>query len=160
MKTKLRIVSILMAVFMLAAAMTACAGEPDNSDLAAADVYGDLVSKVTFPEMFALDSDGLLSLVGIESSLYSEAVAYIPLTAVSGNMVFIIKTVDGASAETVAQKLENYRSGALAQMNNYLPAEYDKISASSVETDGSFVWLVVADDQAAAVDAVSSYLNK
>ncbi len=158
MKTKIRILATLMTLCLLVSAFAAC-GEVDNSNIAAADVYDELVSKVEFPEMLALDADGLMSIVGLDSSLYTEVVAYIPLTAISGNMIFVVKAVDSTAAETVAQKLENYRSNILAQMNNYIPAEYDKINAASVETDGSFVWLVVADDQAAAVKAVNDYLN-
>ena len=155
---KLKLVAVLLTVCMLAGVFCACGGT-DNSDVVAAEVYSDLISEVTFPEMLSLDSDGLLSFVGIDSSLYTEAVACIPLTAVSGDMIFIIKVADDASAETVAQKLEGYRSSVLAQMNNYIPAEYDKINASSVETDGSFVWLVVSSDQEAAVASVRANLK-
>ena len=155
---KIKFLAIVLAVCMVAGVFSAC-GAVDNSNVVAADVYNDLVSEVEFPEMFALDANGLVSLLGIDSTLYTEAVAYIPLTAVSGNMVFIIKTADDASAEVLAQKLENYRLSVLAQMNNYIPAEYEKINAASVHTDGSFVWLVVADDQAAAVASVEANLK-
>ena len=158
MNRKIRLLAVLLSVCMIAGVFAACGGT-DNSSVAAQDVYSDLVAEVTFPEMLPLDSDGLFSLVGIESDLYTEAVAYIPLTAVSGNMIFIVKVADETSADAVAQKLENYRLSVLAQMNNYIPAEYDKINAASVETDGSFVWLVVADDQAAAVASVEANLN-
>ena len=155
---KIKIIAVLLSVCMLAGVFCACGGT-DNSDVVAADVYNDLVSAVEFPEMLALDSDGLLSFVGIDSSLYTEAVAYIPLTAVSGDMIFIIKVADEESAATVAEKLEVYRSSVLSQMNNYIPAEYDKINAASVETTGSFVWLVVSSYQDAAVASVSADLK-
>lgn len=155
---KIKFIAILLSVCMLAGVFCACGGT-DNSGVVAADVYSDLISDVEFPEMLALDSDGLLSFVGIDSSLYTEAVAYIPLTAVSGDMIFIIKVADEASAEAVAEKLEGYRLNVLAQMNNYIPAEYDKINAASVETTGSFVWLVVSSDQDAAVASVSANLK-
>ena len=155
---KTRVFAILLSVLMLAGVFSAC-GTVDNSDVVAADVYNDLISAVEFPEMLALDSEGLLSFVGINSSLYTEAVAYIPLTAVSGDMIFIIKVADEASAEEVAAKLEGYRLNVLAQMNNYIPAEYEKINAASVETDGSFVWLVVSSYQDDAVASVSANLK-
>ena len=155
---KIKLIAILLSVCMLAGVFCACGGT-DNSDVVAADVYNTLVTEVEFPEMLALDSEGLLSFVGINSSSYTEAVAYIPLTAVSGDMIFIIKFADEASAELVAEKLEGYRSSVLAQMNNYIPAEYDKINAASVETTGSFVWLVVSSDQDAAVASVSASLK-
>ncbi|MBQ8898875.1 MAG: DUF4358 domain-containing protein [Clostridia bacterium] len=159
MKTKIRIASLVLALCMVVSLFTACTAAPDNSNIAAAEVYDALMSKVEFPEMLSLDAGGLVSLLGIDDSLYTEAVAYIPLTAVSGNMVFIVKATDSAAAETLAEKLESYRAGVLAQMNNYLPDEYDKINAASVETDGSFVWLVVADDQAAAEAAVRDIIG-
>lgn len=158
MNIRFRILSLVLAVFALTSVFAAC-GTVDNSDVAVSEVYDGLVAEVTFPEMLSLDENGLLSILGIDNSLYTEAVAYIPLTAVSGNMIFIMKTADSDSAAALEEKLETYRSGVLAQMNNYIPAEYDKINAASVHTDGSFVWLVVADDQAAAESAVKAIIG-
>ena len=47
----------------------------------------------------------------------------------------------------------------LAEMNNYIPAEYDKIGAASVRTDGDIVWLVVSADQSAAEAAVLAHVR-
>ena len=156
MKTKIRIASLVLALCMVVSLFTACTAAPDNSNIAAAEVYDALMSKVEFPEMLSLDAGGLVSLLGIDDSLYTEAVAYIPLTAVSGKMVFIVKATDSAAAATLAEKLESYRAGVLAQMNNYLPDEYRIASACKVETVGNYATLFISPDANSMTDLFNS----
>ena len=70
-----------------------------------------------------------------------------------------VKAADDAGVSAIREKLENYRSQKLAEMNNYLPDEYEKIGKSSVKTSGSIVWLVVSAEQEAAEAAVEGCLK-
>lgn len=158
MKKTLKIAALCMALCMAVTAFAACGGA-DTGNASVSEIYTALNEAVEFPEMLSLSEADLMSYLGIDSSLYTEKEAHIPLTAVSGDMVLIFKAADDAGVSAIREKLENYRSQKLAEMNNYLPDEYEKIGKSSVKTSGSIVWLVVSAEQEAAEAAVEGCLK-
>lgn len=158
MKNIIKAVCLGLCAVILCACFAGCGGAKDNSSVKAKDVFDDLTSQVTFPEMLSLDADLILAYLGVKADTYEEAEVHIPLTAVSGEMVIIFKS-SGENLENIKKSLESYHANISAQMNNYIPEEYAKLSATSVKSSGSFVWVVVSADQAKADEIVNGYLN-
>ena len=157
MKRTIRIAALALALVLALGALAACGGETRDVDVAA--VAADLTEKVEFPEMLNLTTDDVLNYIGVKPEDYSAFVARIPLGATSGDMIFLFRAASSEGKAAIAEKLERYRAQKLAEMNNYIPAEYDKIGAASVRTDGDIVWLVVSADQSAAEAAVLAHVR-
>lgn len=154
--------SIMLFVLVLCMlfAMAACGGsEEEKTVKPIAEIYADITAKVTLPELLELDAAETLAYVGIPEAAYSEGVALIPADAVLGDMLFIYHAADKDSLETIKAKLESFRTQKLNEMNNYIPAEYDKINASEIKTSGDYVWLVVSDDAATILETIESAIK-
>jgi hypothetical protein len=150
-----KVLFLIAASFVLIGALTGC-GSDVTASKPLEDIYSEIEQKVTLPEMLDLNSDNLVTFMGIKQELYSESSAHIALEAVLGDMILMFKAADKASLDTLKTKIENYRSQRLNEMDNYLPAEYDKINRSEVTQKGLYVWLVVSDD----ADAILSVINQ
>jgi hypothetical protein len=131
----------VIALFFLAAC-----GKEVTASKSVNDIYTEITQKVSLPDMLDLNPTDLANYTGIESELYSEGTAHIPVSATLGDMILIFKAKDAASLETLRSEIDAYRSQKLDEMNNYIPAEYDKIKASEISSKGLYIWLVVSDD--------------
>lgn len=143
--------SLLLLALTLCCACFACSngdGQQKKDIKPLTDIYADIQSAVTLPDLLELDGDDLYTFVGIPAEAYTEAVALIPTEAILGDMLFLFHAADNDSLKTIESKLNDFRKQKLNEMDNYLPDEYDKINASSVTSFGDYVWLVVSSDSA------------
>ena len=143
---------LLLAASMLFA-FAACGGS-DKEVKPIADIYADITAQVTLPELLELDDAEMLTYVGISAEAYAEGIALIPADAVLGDMLFLFRATDKNALETIKTKLAAFRDQKLNEMKNYIPAEYDKINASSIEVSGDYIWLVVSDQSASILGII------
>ena len=148
-----KVLFLIAASFVLIGALTGC-GSDVTASKPLEDIYSEIEQKVTLPEMLDLNSDNLVTFMGIKQELYSE-VPRIALEAVLGDMILMFKAADKASLDTLKTKIENYRSQRLNEMDNYLPAGTIKLTGARY-AKGLYVWLVVSDD----ADAILSVINQ
>lgn len=158
MKRTKSIMLFVLALCMLFA-IAACGGGEAKEVKPVAEIYADITAKVTLPELLELNAAETLDYVGIPETAYTEGVALIPADAVLGDMLFIYHAADKDSLETIKAKLTNFRTQKLNEMNNYIPAEYDKINASEIQTAGDYIWLVVSDDAATILETIESAIK-
>ncbi len=145
-----RLMLLLLAMTLCCACFACSKGDdqPKKDVKSLTDVYADIQSAVTLPDLLELDGNDLYTYVGIPAEAYTEAVALIPTEAILGDMLFLFHAADSDSIKTIESKLNDFRKQKLNEMDNYLPDEYDKIKASSVTNFGDYVWLVVSSDSA------------
>ena len=145
-----RLMLLLLAMTLCCACFACSKGDdqPKKDVKPLTDVYADIQSAVTLPDLLELDGNDLYTYVGIPAEAYTEAVALIPTEAILGDMLFLFHAADSDSIKTIESKVNDFGKQNLNEMDNYLPDEYDKIKASSVTNFGDYVWLVVSSDSA------------
>ena len=153
-----RVLSPILLLSLLFAVLAGCGGG-EVSAKPVNEIYDEIASKVTLPEMLNLNSADLLDYTGIDASLYAESSANIPVAATLGDMIFIFKANDEAALSELEQKIGNYRSQKLSEMQNYIPAEYSKINASTITKKGLYIWLVVSDDSQAILEVINDNIK-
>lgn len=153
--------SLLLLAMVLCLTCFGCSNDTDSgTDVdpsgipALSAIYEEIQSAVTLPELLELDRSEILSYLGIPSDAYAEAVALIPTEAILGDMLLLFHAASVDTIDTIQEKLNAFREQKLNEMNNYLPDEYAKISASSVTVRGAYLWLVVSSESAAITDII------
>lgn len=151
--------SFVLLALLLLAALAACGGKEVTAKKPINEIYGEITSAVTLPEMLSLSDDTLYAYVGIQSGLYKSFVAAIPLSATSGDMLFIFEANDAQSAGEIKTKLENFLAQKTVEMKDYIPSEYEKLTDSSVTAKGRYVWLVVSDNAQAILNIINDNIK-
>ena len=122
--------------------LTACgAKEAKSADLAA--VLGK------FPmsgDMMSLTEEDMLDFYGISAEDMKQFAAAVNGTGIRCDEYVLIEAVDTDAAGRVKTALDNRYQEKLNQMDGYLPDEYAVIKACSVEQDGNYVTMIVAEN--------------
>jgi hypothetical protein len=92
-----------------------------------------------WPNM-ALEPDMLESLVGLNSDMYEDYLAEMPMISTNVDTLLIVKTKNG-NVEEVEQVLEDYRENLVNDTMQY-PMNLGKIQASRIERIGDYVCFV------------------
>lgn len=156
--------ALLLLALVLCLACFACSGsndsDADSSDVPPlSEIYADILSAVTLPELLQLDSSEIWTYLGIPVDAYTEAVALIPTEAILGDMLFLFHASGLDTVDTIQEKLNAFREQKLNEMNNYLPDEYAKINASSVTVRGGYVWLVVSSESTTITNVIEQHIQ-
>lgn len=156
--------SLLLLAMALCLTCFGCSGssdaDPDSSDVPPlSEIYADIQSAVTLPELLQLDSSEIWTYLGIPVDAYTEAVALIPTEAILGDMLLLFHASGVDTVDTIQEKLNAFREQKLNEMNNYLPDEYAKINASSVTVRGAYLWLVVSSESTTITDIIDRNLR-
>lgn len=149
MKKMTMLVSLLLITLLLAGCSQSTTR---NADLAA--VMSDLEGKYGLSEMMALTEEDLMELYGIAQADVKQFAARLPWDSLNADEVVLIEAADDAAAARVKEKLDNRYQNKLNETRDYLPAEYEKISACSVSSSGKYVALIVS---AEAKDMTADY---
>lgn len=145
--------AILLALASLVC-LAACGGGTSEVK-PVADIYAEIKSAVTLPELLELGASDLKDFTGITQDTYKQSVALVPTDAVLGDMIFIFEAESTSSLETLRTKLEAFRQQKASEMNGYIASEYEKINSSAVESKGNYIWLVVSADK----DAIETIIK-
>ena len=154
----LKTVLFLSLIACMLCAFAACGGSTQEVK-PISEIYADITTAVTLPELLELDAAETFTYVGIPTDAYTEGVALIPADAVLGDMLFIYKAADKDALSTIQTKLANFREQKLNEMKNYIPAEYEKINASEIKVSGDYVWLVVSDNAATILTTIENAIG-
>jgi len=155
MKKTLCMLLSLLFLFSLAA----CGESEVTAKKSFDEIYADISAAAELPEMLALDGNTLYIYVGIGNNLYTQNIAAIPLSATSGDMLFVFEATDEANASVIKGLLENFLAQKTSEMKDYIPAEYDKLIAASVTLKAQYVWLVVSSDSDKILDVINDNIK-
>ena len=140
-------------VLLCAVLLSACGGEV-TAKKPLAELYEDIRAEVTLPSVIELKGESLNAITGIKEDMCAQYVAQIPDDVVTGDMLFLFEGKDADAAAEIEKKISAYRTQKLAEMKDYIPAEYDKILKSTVTKKGNFVWLVVSAEMERAEEII------
>lgn len=99
----------------------------------------ELQSPMTVPEAFVAN-------YGIDFSSIEDYIFAMSELSTSVETVAIFKSGDAASRENITASLETFADGKRAEMENYLPEQFDIVDRSSVKTSGDYVYLVISEN--------------
>ncbi len=117
------------------------------TDTALADVYAQIKSCVTLPEMIELDAvDKLERYYGITADMIADYAGGIDSSGVGQDEIVIIKADSEEQVETIKEKLQVRYDSKLSQNENYNAEEAEKIRNCSVESSGLYVYMIISND--------------
>lgn len=111
----------------------------------------ELQSPMIVPEAFVAN-------YGIDFSTIEDYIFVMSEMSTSVETVAIFKSEDAASRESVSAALQTFADGKRAEMENYLPEQFDIVDRSSVKTSGDYVYLVISENAEAIEEIIAACL--
>ena len=142
--------AFLLAVLMLIS-LAACSKPAQTKPVA--DIYSAIETSVALPEMLPLADEYIRNYYGIDTASLDEYIFRIASDVVRADTVILVR-IKGDKTE-VRDALELILKQKLAEMQNYLPDQYEIAKKSKVEVSGDLVTLVISPDR----DAIYKIIN-
>ena len=118
-------------------------------------VWND-ISKLSLPNLTAMDDATLSAMYGISASDLEEYVCMMPLMGVHSTEFFIAKVKDG-KMDTVKAGIAKRQADLDAQWSQYLPEQYELVKNYKLVTNGNYVLFAISEYAADAVTIFNSY---
>lgn len=111
----------------------------------------ELQSPMTVPEAFVAN-------YGIDFSTIDDYIFVMSELSTSVETVAVFKSEDAAARESVSVALQTFADGKRAEMENYLPEQFDIVDRSSIKTSGDYVYLVISENAEAIEEIIAACL--
>ena len=148
-----RFAAFSIAVLLLVSLFTGCAAQNGAKNARPVkEIYADIEALDVLPEMLTLDDEYIENYFGIDLSTVSEQIFSISGEVVRADMVILVR-VKG-DKQPVKEALGLILSQKAAEMQNYLPDQYEIVKKASVEELGDLVYLVVSPERDAIVELI------
>lgn len=123
-----------------------------------ADVFAEIKASVELNELMEPGEDFIFNYYGINMSEYEEYIFAVAAESTSADAVIMVKTNGADQADSIKASLESYISEKEMELQDYLPAEYDIVKASSVVIKGDYVYLVISHNAADVTSIIENNL--
>lgn len=167
-KMKKTITALLIAVLLVCSA--GCGARSGSQDPAAegtastqavgtidlGSVMQEMLDTVSLPEMMTLAQDDLVDYFGLEPQWCADAAACINSNGYEKDEIILVRAADADSVPQIEACLQTTLENAAAEMQNYLPKQYEMIRNCSVQTRDLYVWLFISG----AAEELQSVLDK
>ena len=127
--------------------------KPETS--AVQSVWND-ISKLSLPNLTAMDDATLSAMYGINASDLEEYVCMMPLMGVHSTEFFIAKVKDG-KMDTVKAAVEKRQDDLEQQWSQYLPEQLELVKNYKLTTNGNYILFAVSEHADSAVSAFNTY---
>ena len=114
------------------------------------------ISKLSLPNLTAMDDATLSAMYGISASDLKEYVCMMPLMGVHATEFFIAEVKDG-KMDTVKAGIAKRQADLDAQWAQYLPEQYELVQNYKLVTNGNYVLFAVSEYAGDAIDIFNSY---
>lgn len=111
-----------------------------------AAIYEEIQKQVELPEMYEADDDFLSNYYGIDTAVLESYVFASADDAALADSVVILKVKEGEDVSVLSDALSMVRDQKAAEMQNYIPAQYEIVAKSEVQVRGNVVYLVISED--------------
>ena len=128
------------------------AAEPKTPE----EMYEQILKEAQLPEMVLGDDEYILNYYGIDPETLEGYVFASADSAILADAVIILKAKEEGSVEKLAESLRNIKEWKEAEMENYAPDAFKVAKASSVKTEGKYVWLVMSEQSGKIEDIIRS----
>lgn len=116
----------------------------------------DDISKLSLPNLTAMDDATLSAMYGINASDLEEYVCMMPLMGVHSTEFFIAEVKDG-KMDTVKAGIAKRQADLDAQWSQYLPDQYELVKNYKLVTNGNYILFAVSEYADKAVSIFDSY---
>lgn len=116
----------------------------------------DDISKLSLPNLTAMDDATLSAMYGINASDLEEYVCMMPLMGVHSTEFFIAEVKDG-KMDTVKAGIAKRQADLDAQWSQYLPDQHELVKNYKLVTNGNYVLFAVSEYADKAVSIFDSY---
>lgn len=148
-----KIVTVLLAVCLIAAAFTACAPKADTAEYDLEKLAAKIKDSGAFSDILSPIDDTIVpTLYGLFAADVEDVVVLCS-TGATTEEIGIFKCVDEAAAERVEAAAAKRIISQKNLYESYAPAEPPKLDEAIVKTDGLYVFYIVSVDTA-KVEAV------
>ncbi len=122
-------------------------------------VYDSVGEAVTLPSMVEGDDDYISNYYGIDPADLEEYVFAEAEDATLASCVIMMKAKDAEAAGRVETALNTVLNQKAAEMQDYIPEQYDIVTDSAVKTNGLYVYLVISEDKSDIESVIASALK-
>ena len=116
----------------------------------------DDISKLSLPNLTAMDDATLSAMYGINASDLEEYVCMMPLMGVHSTEFFIAEVKDG-KMDTVKAGIAKRQADLDAQWSQYLPDQHELVKNYKLVTNGNYVLFAISEYADKAVSIFDSY---
>ncbi len=109
------------------------------------EIYEEIAAAVTLQSPMVVPEDFVAN-YGIDFSAIDDYIFVMSEVSTSVETIAIFKSEDTASLENVTDALQTFADGKRAEMENYLPEQFDIVDRSSIKTNGNYVYLVISEN--------------
>ena len=128
------------------------AAEPKTPE----EMYEQILKEAELPEMVLGDDEYIMNYYGIDPETLEGYIFASADSAILADAVIILKAKEEGSVEKLSEALRNIKEWKEAEMDNYAPDAYKVAKASSVRTEGKYVWLVMSEQSGKIEDIIRS----
>lgn len=121
------------------------------------EIYEEIVASVELQSPMIVP-EAFVANYGIDFSAIDDYIFAMSEMSTSVETIAIFKSEDAASRENITSSLEMFADGKRAEMENYLPEQFDIVDRSSVKTSGDYVYLVISENAEAIEEIIAACL--
>lgn len=149
-----------IVILMTAAALLGGCGEKsEEADVSVQSVYEAVGAAVELPSMIEGDDNFISNYYGIDPADLDEYVFAEAEDATLASVVIIMKVKSEDAAERIVNSLNTVINQKAAEMQDYIPEQYEIVADSSVKTEGLYVYLVIAENAGDIESVIQSALK-
>ena len=136
------------------------AGKAAENGADPAAIFAEIQKQVELPEMYEADDDFLSNYYGIDTGVLDSYVFASADDAALADSVVILKVKEGEDVSVLSDALSMVRDQKAAEMQNYIPAQYEIVAKSEVQVRGNVVYLVISGDAEKIEGIIEDQLKK
>ena len=130
--------------------------DEQTSSVSPTDIFASIQADVDLISPVEMSDDFLENYYGIDLSLVDSYVCSMSEEATSAETVFIVKLTDSQNSDAISSCVSMVKDDKAAEMQDYLPEQYDIVEKSTVSTSGDYVWLVISEN----ADKINSIIEE
>lgn len=133
--------------------VSAAEGEAEAAAMTVSDIYSQITQSVSLNAPMIAPDDFIVNYYGIDVKALDEYVFSMSEAATSAETVVILKAKNEADTGALSAALQVVIDERRAEMENYLPDQFQIVDKSSVQTRGKYVYLVISE-QAGSIQPI------
>ena len=103
--------------------------------------------------MYMADDDYLMNYYGIDAGMLESYIFASSDDAARADTVILMQVKEEGNVKAIQDALQVVLSQLGAEMENYIPVQYEVVKTSQVRSEGTCAWLVISPD-AATIEGV------
>ena len=139
----------LVILMVITALLVGCGEKSEKAgaaDVSVQSVYEAIDTATELPSMIEGDDDFISNYYGIDPADLEEYTFAEAEDATLASAVIIMKVKSEDAAERIVGSLNTVINQKAAEMQDYIPEQYEIVADSSVKTEGLYVYLVIAEN--------------